>query len=149
MSKQPLAFKISLPKFFPGPRRLCSLRSVPPAGCDSVARRPGLVRFMISRHQYISRKDEGDKMIIFERGDLVFVFNFHWSNSYFGYRVGCLKPGKYKVVLDSDDKLFGGFGRINPSAEYFSTEGKYDNRPHSFQVYAPSRTAVVYALTED
>ncbi|XP_028549944.1 1,4-alpha-glucan-branching enzyme 1, chloroplastic/amyloplastic [Dendrobium catenatum] len=105
--------------------------------------------FMISRHQYISRKDEGDKMIIFERGDLVFVFNFHWSNSYFGYRVGCLKPGKYKVVLDSDDKLFGGFGRINPSAEYFSTEGKYDNRPHSFQVYAPSRTAVVYALTED
>ena len=52
---------------------------------------------MTSGHQYVSRKDEGDKIIVFERGDLVFVFNFHWSNSYSDYRVGCLKPGKYKV----------------------------------------------------
>ncbi|XP_038978057.1 1,4-alpha-glucan-branching enzyme 2-2, chloroplastic/amyloplastic-like, partial [Phoenix dactylifera] len=52
--------------------------------------------FMASEHQYISRKDEGDRMIVFERGDLVFVFNFHWTNSYVDYQVGCLKPGKYK-----------------------------------------------------
>lgn len=25
------------------------------------------------------------------------------------------------MVLDSDDKLFGGFGRIDPKAEYFTT----------------------------
>ncbi|WOL11903.1 1,4-alpha-glucan-branching enzyme 2-2, chloroplastic/amyloplastic-like [Canna indica] len=105
--------------------------------------------FMTSDHQYISRRDEGDKMIIFERGDLVFVFNFHWSNSYSDYRVGCLKPGKYKVVLDSDDKLFEGFSRIDHTAEYFSTEGSYDNRPRSFLVYVPSRTVVVYALCEE
>lgn len=36
-------------------------------------------------------------MIVFERGTLVFVFNLHWNNSYTDYRVGCLKPGKYKV----------------------------------------------------
>ncbi|KAJ8483724.1 hypothetical protein OPV22_016209 [Ensete ventricosum] len=105
--------------------------------------------FMTSDHQYISRKDEQDKIIVFERGDMVFVFNFHWTNSYFDYRVGCLKPGKYKVVLDSDDKLFGGFNRIDHTSEYFSTDGLYDNRPCSFSVYAPSRTAVVYALSED
>lgn len=52
---------------------------------------------MTAEHQYISRQDEGDRVIIFERGDLVFVFNFHWTNSYSDYRVGCLKPGKYKV----------------------------------------------------
>lgn len=52
---------------------------------------------MTSEHQFISRKDEGDRVIIFERGDLVFVFNFHWTNSYFDYRIGCSKPGKYKV----------------------------------------------------
>jgi len=52
---------------------------------------------MTSEHQYISRKNEGDKVIIFERGNLVFVFNFHWNNSYSDYRVGCLTPGKYKV----------------------------------------------------
>lgn len=52
---------------------------------------------MTSEHQYISRKDEGDRIIVFERGDLVFVFNFHWSSSFSDYRIGCLKPGKYKV----------------------------------------------------
>ncbi|KAJ4733128.1 hypothetical protein LUZ62_044919 [Rhynchospora pubera] len=108
----------------------------------------GKYGFMTSP-QYVSRKDEGDKMIIFERGDLVFVFNFHWNNSYSDYRVGCLKPGKYKVVLDSDDPLFGGYSRIDHDAEFFSYDGHYDNRPCSFLVYAPSRTAVVYALCED
>ncbi|ONH96238.1 hypothetical protein PRUPE_7G115400 [Prunus persica] len=102
--------------------------------------------FMTSEHQYISRKDEGDRVIVFERGNLVFVFNFHWSKSYTDYRVGCLKPGKYKIVLDSDEKLFGGFNRIDHSAEYFTTDGWFDDRPHSFLLYAPCRTAVVYAL---
>lgn len=58
------------------------------------------MQFMTSEHQYISRKDEGDKVIVFERGNLVFVFNFHWSNSYSDYRVGCLKSGKYKVCRE-------------------------------------------------
>uniref|UniRef100_A0A5B6ZJR3 1,4-alpha-glucan branching enzyme n=1 Tax=Davidia involucrata TaxID=16924 RepID=A0A5B6ZJR3_DAVIN len=102
--------------------------------------------FMTSDHLYISRKDEGDRIIIFERGDLVFVFNFHWTNSYSDYQVGCLKPGKYKIVLDSDDQLFGGFNRLDHNVEYIASGGWYDDRPHSFLVYAPCRTAVVYAL---
>ncbi|XP_039125047.1 LOW QUALITY PROTEIN: 1,4-alpha-glucan-branching enzyme 2-2, chloroplastic/amyloplastic-like [Dioscorea cayenensis subsp. rotundata] len=105
--------------------------------------------FMTSEHQFVSRQDEGDKMVVFERGDLVFVFNFHWNNSYFNYRVGCSKPGKYKVVLSSDDGWFGGFDRIDPKAEYFTSEGRYDNSPRSFSVYAPNRTAVVYALCDE
>lgn len=109
----------------------------------------GTYGFMTSEHQYISRKDEGDRVIVFERGNLVFVFNFHWTNSYSDYRVGCLKSGKYKVVLDSDEQLFGGFGRIDHNADFFTFEGFYDNRPRSFMVYAPSRTVVVYHLVED
>ncbi|KAL3532060.1 hypothetical protein ACH5RR_005581 [Cinchona calisaya] len=105
--------------------------------------------FMTSEHQYVSRKDEGDRIIVFERGDLVFVFNFHWTNSYSDYRIGCFKPGKYKVALDSDDPLFGGFSRIDRNAEFFTSEGLYDDRPSSFLVYAPARTAVVYALGKD
>ncbi|XP_034694883.1 1,4-alpha-glucan-branching enzyme 1, chloroplastic/amyloplastic-like isoform X3 [Vitis riparia] len=101
--------------------------------------------FMTSEHQYISRKDEGDRIVVFEKGDLVFVFNFHWTNSYSDYRVGCLKPGKYKIVLDSDLLLFGGFNRLDHNAEYFSSDGWYDDRPHSFLIYAPCRTVVVYA----
>ncbi|KAG5055660.1 hypothetical protein JHK85_008170 [Glycine max] len=131
--------------------------------------------FMTAEHQYISRKNEGDKIIVFERGNLIFVFNFHWNNSYSDYRVGCSTPGKYKIVLDSDDALFGGFSRLNHTAEYFTSvwnfsklvsecapcsgmdlcvvfvlfEGWYDDRPRSFLIYAPSRTAVVYALADD
>ncbi|KAK1300227.1 hypothetical protein QJS10_CPB13g01652 [Acorus calamus] len=55
---------------------------------------------------------------------------------------------EYGMVLDSDDKQFGGFGRLDPTAEYFTAEGHYDGRPRSFLVYAPSRTAVVYALAD-
>lgn len=44
-------------------------------------------------------QDEGDKVIVAERGDLVFVFNFHPTQSYTDYRVGCCNPGPYKVRL--------------------------------------------------
>ena len=44
-------------------------------------------------------QDEGDKLIVVERGDLVFVFNFHPVNSYTDYRVGALLPGPYKVTF--------------------------------------------------
>ena len=43
-------------------------------------------------------QDEGDKMIVVERGDLVFVFNFHPTNSYTDYGVGTYLPGPYKVL---------------------------------------------------
>ena len=42
-------------------------------------------------------QSEGDKVIIAERGELVFVFNFHPTSSYSDYRVGCKEPGPYKV----------------------------------------------------
>ena len=47
--------------------------------------------------RYVSRKDESEKVIVMERGDLLFVFNFHPTNSYQDYRVGCSSPGDYKV----------------------------------------------------
>ena len=44
-----------------------------------------------------SVQDEGDKVIICERGDLVFVFNFNPSQSFTDYKVGCKNSGSYKV----------------------------------------------------
>ena len=44
-------------------------------------------------------QNEGDKLIVAEKGDLVFVFNFHPVNSYSDYRVGTKHPGPYKVGL--------------------------------------------------
>ena len=55
--------------------------------------------YMSAPNQYVSRKDEGDKLVVVERGDLVFVFNFHPTNSYTDYRVGALNAGPYKVSV--------------------------------------------------
>ena len=51
----------------------------------------------VMNSRYVSRKDEGEKVIVMERGDLLFVFNFHPTNSYESYPIGCLLPGEYKV----------------------------------------------------
>ena len=45
-------------------------------------------------------------------GDLVFVFNFHPTNSHTDYRVGCYKGGAHKVVLSSDEEVFGGWKNV-------------------------------------
>ena len=42
-------------------------------------------------------QDEGDKVIVCERGDLVFVFNFNPNQSFSDYGVGCRDAGSYKV----------------------------------------------------
>ncbi len=85
-----------------------------------------------------------------ERGDLVFVYNFHPTNSYTDYRVGCYKQGNYKVVLSSDEEVFGGYKNVtkNNDVTFVANGHNHDGRPASFQVYAPSRTCVVYALAE-
>ena len=36
----------------------------------------------------MSRKSEADKVIVFERGNCLFAFNFHPSASYPDYKVG-------------------------------------------------------------
>jgi hypothetical protein len=42
--------------------------------------------------------------------------------------------GFFQIVLDSDLKEFGGWARLDPAAEFHTSEGWHDNRPHSFQV---------------
>lgn len=106
--------------------------------------------FINSSHTWISRQDEGDKLVVCERGDLVFVFNFHPTQSYTDYRVGCLHGTPYKMVLSSDEPVFGGYNNVSKDydVEYTPQEGSYDRRPYSFQVYSTSRTVAVYAPSQ-
>ncbi|KAJ1918438.1 alpha-1,4-glucan branching enzyme [Mycoemilia scoparia] len=93
--------------------------------------------------QYVSLKNEGDKVLVFEKGNLLWLFNFHHTNSYTDYKVGTEWSGKYTVALDSDDKHFGGHGRIDNSTQFFTKDEPWNNRAHSLLVYLPSRTALV------
>lgn len=94
---------------------------------------------------YVSWKHEGDKIIAFERANLVFVFNFNTTQSFTGYRVGTEVAGTYKCILSSDEPRFGGQGRIDMNHEHFSNPEGYAGRRNFIEVYTPSRTAAVYA----
>ena len=95
---------------------------------------------------YVSRKHEADKVIVFERGPLLFLFNFHPTQSYPGYRVGYHNTSAVmKLVLTSDAREFGGWGRIDPEAEYRCQGMPWDGRADSLQVYLPNRSCLVLA----
>ena len=55
-----------------------------------------------------------------------------------------------QIALSSDEAVFGGFQNAtkNADVEFFASDDSHDGRPASFQVYAPSRTVVVYAPAE-
>lgn len=54
-----------------------------------------------SLQAYVSEKHELNKVIAYERANLLFIFNFHPSQSYTDYRVGVEKPGKYPFLYIS------------------------------------------------
>jgi 1,4-alpha-glucan branching enzyme len=86
-----------------------------------------------------------DKVVAYMRGDLLFVFNFNPSVSFTDY--GIPVAGKFRIVLDSDDPLYGGFNRIDRSAVYISVkkaERNIINAPLYLYLYLPSRTALVF-----
>ncbi len=82
-----------------------------------------------------------DKILIYTKGDFVFIFNFNPSKSFDGYFIPVGEEGTYTVALSSDDAIFGGFSRVDSSAEYkaFTTPANWVG----FQCYLPSRSAIV------
>jgi 1,4-alpha-glucan branching enzyme len=90
-------------------------------------------------------ENNADKIIAFKRGDFLFVFNFHPTTSFTDY--GIPIKGKFRIVLDTDDSLFGGFNRVDRSTVYLSirkAERNIINAPLYLYLYLPSRTALVF-----
>lgn len=96
-----------------------------------------------SPQAYVSLKNEVDKVLVFERAGLLWIFNFHPTKSFTDYRVGVDVPGTYRIVLDSDDAQFGGFGRNQKETQFFTTDFAWNNRSNFLQVYIPTRTVLV------
>lgn len=108
--------------------------------------------FLSSPHQLVSEMNETKKIIVAERGALVFIFNFHLTETYEGHKIGVGMPGKYAAVLDSDALAYGGKDRVYRDAEYFTSpeedSGGFNGRPCSMQVYVPPNTTVVYTKVD-
>ena len=85
-----------------------------------------------------------DKIIIFMRANLLFVFNFHWDNSYTDYMFKT-PPGKYTMTINSDEEQFGGFNRLNINQAHFSFTNKTSkkNSSHYLSLYIPCRCAII------
>ena len=101
-----------------------------------------------SPQAYVSLKHEGDKVIVFERAGLLWIFNFHPSTSFTDYRVGVEVPGTYRIVLNTDSPTFGGLNRVQEDQRFFTTNFEWNGRKNFLQVYVPTRTAIVLALEE-
>ncbi|MBQ3805861.1 MAG: alpha amylase C-terminal domain-containing protein [Prevotella sp.] len=88
--------------------------------------------------------NEGDQVMAFMRGDLLFVFNFSPTRSFTDY--GFLVPlGSYSVVLNTDSKDYGGFGFADDSVSHLTN---YDpayvgDKKEWLKLYIPARSAVV------
>lgn len=50
------------------------------------------------------------------------------------------------MVLNSDEKRFGGHGRVDSAGEYFTTPMEWNARKNWLQVYIPARSALVLGL---
>ena len=88
--------------------------------------------------------NEGDQVVAYKRGKLLFVFNWNGVKSFDGYGIA-VPAGKYKVVLNTDAKEFAGFGLADDSVEHFTMpdDGYLTADKGWLQLYLPARSAVV------
>jgi 1,4-alpha-glucan branching enzyme len=86
---------------------------------------------------------DGDKVLAYRRGPLVFVFNFHPSQSFTDYRIPVPDGKDYKLVLNTDEKRFEGFGLVAEGVTYWKQEYPMYGRGQSVQMYLPCRSAQV------
>lgn len=83
--------------------------------------------------------NDDDHVVAFMRGNLLFAFNFHPTQSFADY--GIIAPkGNYEIILSSDDKRFGGFDRVDTLLAYSTAPGP-DNP--LVRLYLPARTVIV------
>ena len=83
--------------------------------------------------------DHEQKILVAERGNLIFVFNFSVGNSVFGYPIHVQGLETRELVLDTDLSKTGGHGRVDHAFDYPVTPDGV------MQVYTPSRSGLVFA----
>jgi 1,4-alpha-glucan branching enzyme len=86
--------------------------------------------------------DETNKTLVFERNELIFVFNFHTDLSIPDYEFSVPEPGDYRIILNSDNPAFGGHSRIDENSVFISRFNEL-KAAHTITIYNTNRTALV------
>ena len=97
-------------------------------------------RLFAKEPHYLSISDE-EKVMIFERNQIVFAMNFDPTRSYQSCFIPTHVAGDYRVLLSSDAAVYGGQGRI--ATDYIYTACQQPDGRIGFYIYLPSRSAVV------
>ncbi len=87
--------------------------------------------------------DEHNKTIVFERNNLIFLFNFHIDHSIPDYEFFVPNGGEYEVILHTDNPKFGGYGRLDESITYPASRR---GDAYFLRIYATNRTAIVLKI---
>jgi len=87
-------------------------------------------------------ENPGDLVLAFERGDLLFVFNFNPAQSFTDYGFP-VNAGKFRIVLNTDDNSFGGNGLVDNSMIHYSKPEQHTAPKHLLRLYIPARSALV------
>jgi 1,4-alpha-glucan branching enzyme len=93
--------------------------------------------------QILSHEDT--RQLVYRRGPLVFVFNFHATESYRDLRIPVPDPRDYKVILNTDAREFEGQGIVATGQNYPWQKVPMYMGQQSIQIYLPARSAQVLA----
>ena len=100
---------------------------------------------MSKKHRVLGGKDQqlsvhnDNQTLVYKKGGVLFIFNFHPTYSQFGFEAVVPEPGKYTVFMSSDDHCYGGFGRVWHQS--YDSQTRPDGT-HYIKLYLPSRTAI-------
>ena len=98
--------------------------------------------FLKGQKPILIHEHNDDKVLIFQRSELLFAFNFHPQNSYNHYGFTVPIEGKYQMILDSDATQYGGHGRLEPEQKHISAADPKTSR-QQLSLYLPSRSAQI------
>jgi 1,4-alpha-glucan branching enzyme len=99
----------------------------------------------IEQHQILNAapqiifQDETTQVLAYLRNESLFVFNLSPKNSYTDFEIYA-PEGTYKIALNSDNNIFGGFGNIDETIVYHTF---FKNKTPYLRLYLPARTGMV------
>jgi 1,4-alpha-glucan branching enzyme len=89
---------------------------------------------------------EHDQVLAYQRGDMVFVFNFNGTKSFTDYGI-LVDKGSYHIILNSDNSEYGGFDQINEEIEYITDNTDDNSDKQRLNLYIPARCAFILKKT--
>ncbi len=133
-------------------RRQWNLRDNPQLHYSRLAAFDKAMCGLLASHDFIApylpealHLHDADNVIAVQRGEYIFVCNFHPVNSYTDYGISLDDTVPYRHVLDTDQKEFSGYARVHPNQRYIPHIyiDESGHRSYQIKLYIPSRCAIV------